>query len=219
LVDPILEDLIGKEEQSLDPIYSEEYGAPGMTAWQVMVALTLRQSNNLTYDDLAFSFNHNNLIREFIQIPRFDKYTFSESCLGKNCRKVSPETIRAINDAVVSLAEEMGFEDGKEIRGDSFACQTNIHHPSDSKAIEESCQKLIQLCSAATDKSTEWHKKESWRKKIKRLAMDLIKVKRSKVKDKNAKADKIKLAYNKLIKAASLRVGNFFRMQIADLQT
>jgi transposase, IS5 family len=203
LVDPIIEDLL-VSESSTKPSFDEvcaEFGAPGMTAWQSLVAVALRRAMNLTYDDLEVLFNHNQLLREFLQIPRIDKTLFSESRLGKNCRKISVETIKAIDDAVIEIALEVGIEDGSEIRGDSYACKTNIHHPSDTKAIEEACRKVIKVCLRDEENFGGWRQYEYWIKKTKKMAMKLIQAKRSKIRNKQIKSDSIKLAYRNLIEA------------------
>ncbi len=209
LIEPILSELMDGFEVSL-PNTDEYAGAPGMTAWQTLVAVTLRQSLNLSYDDLEILFDQNKLVREFLEISSYEKDRFSESRLGRNCRKISPETIKAINDAVLKLAVENDFEDGKTLRGDSFVCKTNIHYPSDTKAINESCNRVISLCVKATSGKNGWRQHEHWRKAIKSLAMKLVQCKRSKKKDKELKAKEIKEAYGKLIgKARELQTKAF----------
>lgn len=198
VIEPTLSEFFeGFEDSSIESF--ENLGASGMTAWQTLIAVVLRQTMNMTYDDLEFHFNHNDLVREFLELTPFDNALFSQSRLGKNCRKISPETIKAIDDAVIEISIEMGFEDGKNIRSDSFACQTNIHHPSDTKAIEDACNKILQLCVKITEGKDGWRQHENWRKKIKSLVRNLIQCKRSKKKDKNLKAQEIKNAYKKLI--------------------
>ena len=61
--------------------FESEVGAPGMTAWQCLVAVALRQATNSTYDDLEVHFNQNQLLREFCEIPKLDHSSFSESRL------------------------------------------------------------------------------------------------------------------------------------------
>ena len=201
VIEPILSDFFTDSEDYQQEC-SKNLGASGMTAWQTFVAVTLRQLLNFTYDDLELTFNHNNLVREFLELPSCDHELFSQSRLGKNCRKVSPETIKVIDDAVIDLSIEMGFEDGKDLRSDSFACKTNIHHPSDTKAIEDGCNKILQLCVSLTKGEDGWRQHDNWRKKIKALVRNLIQCKRSHKKDKELKNFEIKKAYKKLIKKA-----------------
>jgi len=202
IIDPILEDVLPSAGSIGSAPSDSEFGAPGMTAWQCLVAVTLRQAMNCTYDDLEVHFNHNQLLREFCEIPRFDKSTFSESRLGKNCRKISPETIKAIDNAVIDISMEIGVEDGKEVRGDSYACKTNIHHPSDTKAIEEACCKVILICIRDPRTAPGWRQHKYWKKKIARLARELVQAKRSKRRDKQIKSASIKQAYKNLIDAS-----------------
>lgn len=202
LIDPVIDELLPMSSSVQPATGSDsEFGAPGMTAWQTLVAVALRQATNCTYDELEVQFNHNGLIREFCQIPKVDKSVFSESRLGKNCRKISEETIRAIDVAVVEVSMDLGFEDGKAVRGDSYACKTNIHYPSDTKAIEEACAKVISTCIGSPQTSVGWRQHKYWRKQVKRLAMNLVQEKRSKKRDKLAKSEAIKSAYRALIDA------------------
>jgi len=204
LIDPILDELLpssGEFEGNATEAEST-FGAPGMTAWQTLVAVALRQAMNCTYDEMEIHFNHNDLVREFCQIPKLDKSVFSESRLGKNCRKISAETIQAINSAVVEVSMDIGLEDGKNVRGDSYACKTNIHYPSDTKAIEETCTKVISICIETSGSSVGWRQHKYWLNQVKRLAMNLVQEKRSKKRDKQAKSEAIKVAYKDLIGVA-----------------
>jgi transposase, IS5 family len=204
LIDPILEEL-GVVDQSARDVDEElKSGAPGMTAWQILVAVTLRQALNATYDDLEVHFNQNNLLREFLQIPKCDKSQFSESRLGKNCRKISPKTIDAINEAIIQVSMDMGFEDGKDVRADSFACKTNIHYPSDTKAIEDACRKVIELCVIISGGRDGWRQNKKWKKDIKACARKIVQVKRSKKSDKANKNESIKSAYKEMLDVAEV---------------
>ena len=202
IIEPILEELLPPSTNMAVETFESEVGAPGMTAWQCLVAVALRQATNSTYDDLEVHFNQNQLLREFCEIPKLDHSSFSESRLGKNCRKISPETIKAINQAVVDISIDIGVENGKEVRGDSFCCKTNIHHPSDTKAIEEACNKVISICTRDENLMNGWRQHNHWKKQIKKLVRELILAKRSKKRDKEAKSSSIKLAYKGLIDVA-----------------
>jgi len=203
LIDPILDEL-GISNIKSDPCIDQDFGAPGMTAWQVLAAIVIRQSLNSTYDDLEVEFNQNKLVRTFLELPNCDNTQFSESRLGKNCRKVSASTLDLINTALIEIALEMGFEDGKEVRGDSFACKTNIHYPSDTKAIEDACHKVVDLCVGITEGHDGWRQSKKWNKDVKACVREIVEVKRSSKKDKDKKCALIKSAYEKLIKVATM---------------
>ena len=215
-IESTLSEFFGDFEDSLEGSF-ENLGASGMTAWQTLVAIVLRQTTNMTYDDLEFHFNQTGLVREFLELTSFDNDRFSQSRLGKNCRKVSPETIQAINEAVIEISVEEGFEDGKNIRSDSFACQTNIHHPSDTKAIEDACNRVLQICVKITEGKEGWRQHENWRKKIKSLVRNLVQRKKSKKKDENLKAQEVKNAYKKLIGKARELLEKAFQTWEAEL--
>jgi transposase, IS5 family len=217
LIDPILFEYIGLPNDVSDNS-DESLGAPGMTAWQTLVAVTLRQALNLTYDELGEYFNHNTLVREFLEISVFEDILYSQSRLGKNCRKVRPETLQEIDNAVIQVALDYGFEDGKSVRGDSFACKTNIHHPSDTKAIQEACKKVILLCVRIVGSAGGWRQQRYWLQKIKKLARNLVQKKRSKKRDKVLKSEEIKHAYKELIEAAREIQSKVFRTWDDNIQ-
>ena len=145
-----------------------------MTSWQFFVAIFIRQALNLNYDDLEMEFNQNMLVREFLQLSRCDKIQFLESCLGKNCRIVSDKTIDEINDAVVEVSMEMGFKDGKVVRGDYLASKTNIHYPSDTKAIKEAVRKVVDLWVGITEGQDGWRQSNIWLKDVKECVREIV---------------------------------------------
>ncbi|MBF0199047.1 MAG: hypothetical protein HQL32_15125 [Planctomycetes bacterium] len=68
LIDPILDELIVPRPSLEDHVSASDYGVPGMTAWQTLVAIALRQAINYSHDDLEVEFNHNDLLRELLRI-------------------------------------------------------------------------------------------------------------------------------------------------------
>ena len=54
------------------------------------------------------------------------------------CR-LTPATVRALNDAVVQAAIALGLEDGSQFRVDTAVVETDIHFPTDSTLLWEPC--------------------------------------------------------------------------------
>src|SRR2546426_5213379 len=49
--------------------------------------------------------------------------------------RLTPKTVRAINQAVIEAAVELGLEDGKTLRVDTTVVETNIHFPTDHNVV------------------------------------------------------------------------------------
>jgi hypothetical protein len=52
------------------------------------------------------------------------------STAGSN--RLTPQTLKAINDMVVQAAVALGMEDGAKLRVDTTVVDTDIHHPPDN---------------------------------------------------------------------------------------
>ena len=60
------------------------------------------------------------------------------------CR-LTPATVRALNDAVVQAAIELGLEDGARLRVDTTLVETDIHWPTDSGLLWDAVRVLTRL--------------------------------------------------------------------------
>jgi len=58
-----------------------------------------------------------------LPVPRHDAF-------HRGFNRLTPETLKAINDLVVQTAVELGLEDGQKLRVDTTVVQTDIHHPT-----------------------------------------------------------------------------------------
>jgi len=80
--------------------------------------------------------------------------------------RLTPETLRAVNDLVVQAAVDLGLEDGQKLRVDTTVVQTDIHHLTDSTLLWDVVRvvtRLIGQLAAAPDAraSTDDHKAAS----------------------------------------------------------
>ena len=118
-------------------------GRNGMTAPEVLRSLVLMRVKNWDYREL----------RERIA----DGYTLRQFT-GFNCRPVpkhnafqrafvrlTPETLRIVNDLVVEAAVGLDLEDGAKLRVDTTVVQTDIHHPTDSTLLWDVVRVLTRL--------------------------------------------------------------------------
>lgn len=59
--------------------------------------------------------------------------------------RLTPDTVRALNEAVVAAAVAIGMEDGSRLRVDTTVVETNIQFPTDSKLLWDCVRVLNRL--------------------------------------------------------------------------
>lgn len=133
------------KDLSRDSTKSMGKGACGLSGWQTLVLACLRMNLQRTFDELEVNFNHDSLIRLFLELDEDDDRRFSSRSLGDNFRLLQPKTLSSINESLLQLAKSSNIEDGKVFRSDSFVCQKNIHYPTDQSLIADACRKIITL--------------------------------------------------------------------------
>jgi transposase, IS5 family len=71
-------------------------------------------------------------------VPRHDAF-------HRGFNRLTPETLKAINDLVVQAAVELGLEDGQKLRVDTTVVQTDIHHPTDNTLLWDVVRVVTRL--------------------------------------------------------------------------
>lgn len=115
-------------------------GAKGMTADQILRFAIVKMREELTYRALHDRVDDSICLRDFCDVTYTSVPAFTT--LNDNIKKLRPETLKRVNDAIVIYAEKLGVEDGKEIRIDTTAMESNIHHPIDSALLWD-CIRVI----------------------------------------------------------------------------
>ena len=105
-----------------------ETGRSGLTPQQVLRSLVLMRVKNWNYRELRERIADGCTLRQFtdfycLPVPRHDAF-------HRGFNRLTPETLKAINDLVVQAAVELGLEDGQKLRVDTTVVQTDIHHPT-----------------------------------------------------------------------------------------
>ena len=119
-------------------------GAEGMTAEQIVRAAIIKQTEDFSYDDLAFHTVDSRCYRRFCRIGITDK-GFQKSALNSNIKAISPETWEAINRILVTYAKDNKIEKGREVRMDCTVVSSNIHDPTDSSLLFDSVRVLTRM--------------------------------------------------------------------------
>ena len=118
-------------------------GAKGMTAEQVLRFAIVKMREELSYRALADRVDDSIVLREFCRMPHEKIPAFTT--LHENIKGIRPQTFQEINDAVIAYAVHMDVEDGKRIRIDSTAVESNIHHPIDSAHLWDCVRVLTRI--------------------------------------------------------------------------
>ncbi len=115
-------------------------GRPGMSAEQVLRALVVKQLYDFSYRRLY------ERLEDSIRLRRFCGYEWTHvpprSTLQENIKKLTPETLEAVNRALVEYAKKEKIETGEKVRIDTTAVETDIHRPADCTLIED-CVRVI----------------------------------------------------------------------------
>ena len=111
------------------------------TVEQILRAAIYKELKGLTYEELEFDQYDSTICRDFLNITH---YPFSSSVLQKYISKISDQSINRIMIEINKIAEELGYEDFKDIRTDSTPVEADIHHPTNNSLVYD-CIKTATL--------------------------------------------------------------------------
>jgi len=120
-----------------------ETGRSGLTPQQILRSLVLMRIKNWNYRELRERIADGCTLRQFadfycLPVPRHDAF-------HRGFNRLTPETLKAINDLVVQAAVELGLEDGQKLRVDTTVVQTDIHHPTDNTLLWDVVRVVTRL--------------------------------------------------------------------------
>ena len=118
-------------------------GRRGLTPQQVLRALVLMRVKNWDYRELRERIADGLTLRQFADfycdpVPKHDAF-------NRGFNRLTPETLKAVNDLVVQAAVELGLEDGTKLRVDTTVVQTDIHHPTDNTLLWDVVRVVTRL--------------------------------------------------------------------------
>jgi IS5 family transposase len=108
-------------------------GRSGLTPSQILRSLVLMRIKNWNYRELRERIADGLTLRQFTDfyfapVPKHDAFQ-------RGFIRLTPQTLKAVNDLVVRAAVELGLEDGAKLRVDTTVVQTDIHHPTDNTLL------------------------------------------------------------------------------------
>ena len=118
-------------------------GRHGVTPPQVLRSLILMRVKNWDYRELRERIADGYTLRQFThfngqRVPKHDAF-------NRAVNRLTPQTLQAINDAVVHAAVALGLEDGTKLRVDTTVVETDIHHPTDNTLLWDSVRVITRL--------------------------------------------------------------------------
>src|SRR6059036_2932318 len=118
-------------------------GRRGLTAPQVLRSLVVMRVKNWDYRELRERIADGVTLRQFTDfycdpVPKHDAF-------NRGFNRLTPQTLKAINEMVVQAAVALGLEDGAKLRVDTTVVETDIHHPTDNTLLWDSVRVLTRL--------------------------------------------------------------------------
>src|SRR5437867_1472377 len=118
-------------------------GRNGIAPSQVLRSLVLMRVKNWDYRELQERIHDGFTLRRFTEfdsqpVPKHDAF-------NRAFNRLTPETLRDINQLVVKAAVHLGLEDGKTLRVDTTVVESNIHYPTDATLLWDSVRTITRL--------------------------------------------------------------------------
>ena len=118
-------------------------GRNGLTATQILRSLVLMRIKNWDYRELRERIADGLTLRRFTEfycapVPKHDAFQ-------RGFVRLTPQTLKAVNDLVVRAAVELELEDGAKLRVDTTVVQTDIHHPTDNTLLWDVVRVVTRL--------------------------------------------------------------------------
>jgi IS5 family transposase len=118
-------------------------GRSGLTPSQVLRSFILRRVKNWDYRELRERIADGYTLRQFTDfycqpVPKHDAF-------NRAFHRLTPETLKAVNELVVQAAVDLGLEDGNQLRVDTTVVQTDIHHPTDNTLLWDVVRVVTRL--------------------------------------------------------------------------
>src|ERR1700745_4340805 len=108
-------------------------GRHGLTPQQVLRSLVLMRVKNWDHRELRERIADGLTLRQFTDF--YCNAVSKHDAFHRAFIKLSPQTLKAVNDLLIKAAVDVGGEDGTKLRVDTTVVQTDIHHPTDNTLL------------------------------------------------------------------------------------
>jgi transposase, IS5 family len=181
---------------------SNEHGRPGMNYWQITVLAAVRLGCNLDYDKLQDLAEQHRNLRLLMDIGDWqEEVDFDWRRIRDNLCHLRPETLKKINQLVVTAGHKLAPAAIKTVRGDTFVVETNIHHPTESSLIGDGLRKILPLAAELAEQHgfSGWRQHEHVLKNVRKLVQKIGRASRAKGQ---GGSERLKKLYRELLDLA-----------------
>src|SRR5262247_2311054 len=118
-------------------------GRRGLTPQQVLRSFVLKRAKNWDYRELRERIADGMTLRQFTDFhwERVPKH----HAFHRDFNRLTPDTLKTINDLVVQAAVDVGLEDGSKLWVDTAVVETDIHHPTDNTLLWDVVRVITRL--------------------------------------------------------------------------
>jgi transposase, IS5 family len=171
-------------------------GRRGLTAPQVLRALVLMRLKNWDYRELRERIADGITLRAFTdfyceKVPKHDAF-------NRSFNRLTPTTLKAVNDLVVEAAVQLGLEDGSKLRVDTTVVETDIHHPTDNTLLWDVVRVLTRLLHRLA-KALELRRIEGFRDRRRAAHRRMYEIQRMTTRQRQGKGSRQTATYRALI--------------------
>jgi hypothetical protein len=116
---------------------------------------------------------------------------------------LKPATIDQISRLIVAQGHQLQPEAVRQVRADSFVCETNIHYPTESSLIVDGLRVVIRLSVKLSERLQlpGWRQHDHLLKKVQKMARDISRASRC---HNSQGKDRLKKLYRELLEQARL---------------
>lgn len=160
-----------------------DVGRRGLDDWTILVLAAVRLGCNYDYDKLQDQAENHRALRTLMGVNDWaDDPQFSARRIRDTLCLINPETIEAINHAIVQHGQNLVPGAAEVVRGDSFVVETNIHYPTESSLIWDGIRKIVPICRRLSNdlRLAGWRQGKHLLKQIKMDCRRIAQIARSK---------------------------------------
>src|SRR3982075_744254 len=120
-----------------------ETGRSGLTPPQILRSLVLMRIKNWDYRELRERIADGCTLRQCTWCH--SRRVLRDDAFQRGFTRLTPATLKAINELVVAAAVDLELEDGRQLRVDTTVVQTDIHHPTDNTLLWDVVRVVTRL--------------------------------------------------------------------------
>src|SRR6202023_2530179 len=168
----------------------------GLTAPQVLRALVVMRVKNWDYRELRERIADGITLRQFTdfyceKVPKHDAF-------NRSFNRLTPATLKAVNELVVEAAVKLGLEDGSKLRVDTTVVETDIHHPTDNTLLWGVVRVLTRLLDRL-GKALELRRIAGFRNRSRAAHRRMYEIQRMTTRQRQGKGSRQTATYQALI--------------------